>query len=153
MSPTLDAALKTTHVLSAVLFVGNVVVTGVWSALFFRLRETHDFRAAARAIVVTDWVFTFGGGTLLTASGIALAMSRGLPIWGTPWIRQALLALVVATVLWLGLLVPAQRTMLRATPAIEAEWTRAFRRWTVVGWIATVPLLYAIWCMVAKPSV
>ena len=33
---TLDALLKTAHVLGAILFVGNVVITGIWSAIFWR---------------------------------------------------------------------------------------------------------------------
>lgn len=148
---TLEAFLKTAHVLGAILFVGNVIVTGVWSAIFFRARHSHDFQRAARAIVITDWCFTVGGGALLSMSGVALAMFRGLPLWETAWIRQALLALVLSTVMWLVVLVPAQRVMVRAGIS-DAELVRAYTRWNVVGWAATVPLVYAVWCMVAKPS-
>ncbi len=35
-------------------------------------------------------------------------------MWGTPWIRQAIMALAISTIMWLVLLVPAQRIMLRA---------------------------------------
>ena len=54
MSPTLLAALKTLHIIAAVLFAGNVIVTGIRANLCFRARDTHDFRLAARAIVVTE---------------------------------------------------------------------------------------------------
>lgn len=145
----LESWLKTAHVLGAILFVGNVIVTGIWSALLFRARQTHDFRVAARAIIITDWAFTVGGGALLTTSGVALAMHRGLPLWGTPWIRSAMIALALSTLLWLLLLVPAQRTM--HAPPDDASRDRAFTRWTIAGWLATVPLVYAVWCMVAKP--
>jgi uncharacterized membrane protein len=152
MTETLLAALKTVHVIAAILFVGNVVVTGVWTAVYFRARATHDFRVAARAIVLTDWIFTFGGGAVLVLSGIGLAQGRGFPIWGTPWIRHALLALGLSTVVWLVVLVPAQRVMLRASPDDGAALTRAYHRWNVTGWAATIPLVYAVWCMVAKPG-
>ena len=66
MSSTLLSSLKALHVVAAILFVGNVIVTGIWTAIFFRARRTHDFRVAARAIVFTDWIFTVGGGALLT---------------------------------------------------------------------------------------
>ena len=154
----LDGWLKTAHVLGAMLFVGNVIVTGIWSAILFRARHTHDFRVAARAIIVTDWAFTVGGGALLTTSGVWLAMHRGLPIWGTPWIRSAMIALALSTALWLIVLVPAQRTMhaVRQPAAAYAGATdaileSAFMRWTVAGWLATAPLVYAVWCMVTKP--
>lgn len=153
MSPTLLSSLKALHVLGAILFVGNVIVTGIWTAIFFRARHTHDFRVAARAIVFTDWLFTVGGGALLTTTGVSLAIGRGYPVWGTPWIRQALVALAISTVMWLVLLVPAQRLMLRevSSEAEEARLVRTYTRWNVTGWTATVPLLYAVWCMVAKP--
>jgi uncharacterized membrane protein len=153
VSPTLLSLLKALHVLAAILFVGNVIVTGIWTAIFFRARRTHDFRVAARAIVLTDWLFTVGGGALLTITGVSLAIGRGYPLWGTPWIRQAVLALAISTVMWLVLLVPAQRIMLRAgsSEVDDVALVRAYTRWNVAGWAATAPLLYAVWCMVAKP--
>lgn len=144
--------LKTLHITAAILFVGNVIVTGVWSAIFFRARATHDFRTAARAIALTDWIFTVGGGALLTTTGIALSVGRGFPIWGTPWIRYALIALALSTLCWLVVLVPAQRIMLRTDPTDDVALSRAFHRWNVAGWAATAPLLFAVWCMVAKPG-
>lgn len=149
----LDPLLKTAHVLGAILFVGNVIVTGIWSGIFWRARHTHDFQRAARAIVITDWWFTLGAGALLTSSGVTLALLRGLPLWGTPWIRQALVALAVSTLLWLVVLVPAQRVMVgHRGGADDAALVRAYGRWNVWGWTATVPLVYAVWCMVAKPA-
>lgn len=150
---TIDALLKTAHVLGAILFVGNVVITGIWSAIFWRARHTHDFQRAAHAIVITDWWFTVGGGALLTTSGVTLALMRGLPLWDTRWIRLAILALALSTLLWLVLLVPAQRTMVRHTGGPDDETlVRAYGRWNMYGWLATVPLVFAVWCMVAKPA-
>lgn len=153
LSPAALALLKTLHVVAAVLFVGNVVVTGIWAGFFWRARGTHGFALAARAIVLTDWWFTLGGGAVLVMSGIVLAIARAFAVWGTPWIRQAIVALVLSTGLWLAVLVPAQRAMARHAPGDDdALLARAYHRWNVVGWLATVPLLYAIWCMVAKPG-
>ncbi len=154
MSPTVLSSIKALHVMAAILFVGNVIVTGIWTAVFFRARRTHDFRVAARAIVLTDWIFTVGGGALLTITGVSLAIGRGYPVWETPWIRQTIIALAVSTIMWLVLLVPAQRIMLRAVSndADDARLGRAYSRWNLAGWTATAPLLYAVWCMVAKPA-
>lgn len=154
MSPTVLSSLKALHVLAAILFVGNVIVTGIWTAIFFRARRTHDFRVAARAIVLTDWLFTVGGGALLTITGVSLAIGRGYPLWGTPWIRQAIVALAISTAMWVVLLVPAQHIMLRvgSVNVDDAALVRAYTRWNLAGWTATAPLLYAVWCMVTKPS-
>lgn len=143
--------LKVLHVLGAILFLGNVIVTGVWSAILFRHRGTVDFRIAARAIVLTDWVFTLGGAVLLVTAGVTLAIGRGLPMWETRWIRDAVIGLAIATAVWLIVLVPAQRRMLSLEPGSEVEVRPVYRRWTIAGWLAVLPLLWALWAMVFKP--
>jgi uncharacterized membrane protein len=145
-------ALRVVHVLAAILFVGNVIVTGVWSAILFQQRARLDFRHAARAIVITDWIFTFGGAILLTASGITIAIGRGYPILETRWIRDAMVGLSLSTTIWLVILIPAQRRMRRLAPEQDAELTRVYQRWNLAGWLAAVPLLWSLWNMVYKPA-
>jgi uncharacterized membrane protein len=143
--------LRMVHVLAAILFIGNVIVTGVWSALLFRARREVDFRHVARGIVITDWVFTFGGAALLVASGVALSLGRGHPMWATPWIRSAIIGLGVSTAIWLVVLVPAQRRLCQLGPADDADLVRTYHRWNVAGWLAVVPLLWSLWNMINKP--
>jgi len=152
LSETSISWLRMIHILAAVLFIGNVVVTGVWSALLFAARRELDFQHAARAIVVTDWIFTFGGAFLLVISGVTLSLGRGLPLWGTAWIRNAMIGLGISTLLWLVVLVPAQRRMRLLGPSDEAELRRTYHRWNVTGWVAVAPLLWSLWNMVNKPS-
>ncbi len=155
MTPIADGTmqiLRMVHVLAAILFVGNVIVTGVWSALLFQSRGTLDFRHAARAIVITDWAFTLGGAMLLVGSGVALSIGRGYPMWGTPWIRNAMIGLGLSTTIWLVVLVPAQRRMRRLGPDDDAQLVRTYQLWNVTGWLAAVPLLWSLWNMVNKPS-
>ncbi|MCC7053132.1 MAG: DUF2269 family protein [Gemmatimonadaceae bacterium] len=145
-------AIRVVHVLAAILFAGNVIVTGVWAAIMFRERERIDFRLPARAIVITDWVFTLGGAILLVGTGVTLALGRGYPMWGTRWIREAIIGLSLSTTVWLLVLVPAQRKMLRFGPGQDAELRRTYGRWNATGWLAAVPLLWSLWCMVYKPA-
>ncbi len=151
ISATAFGILRMLHVLAAILFVGNVIVTGVWAAIMFRQRARTDFRVAARAIVITDWTFTLGGAALLVVSGIVLAAARGYPLWQTRWIRGAMIGLGLSTALWLLILVPAQRRMLRLGPEADAELRRVYGRWNAIGWLAALPLLWSLWCMVNKP--
>lgn len=152
LSDTALRALRTVHVLAAILFVGNVIVTGVWSALLFQQRKSLDFRFAARAIVVTDWVFTLGGAVLLVVSGVTIAVGRGYPMWDTRWIREAMFGLLGSTTVWVLVLIPAQRRMLRLGPDQDGELRRVYQRWNLAGWIAAVPLLWSLWCMTYKPT-
>src|SRR4051794_15535236 len=139
------AVLRVLHVAGAVLLLGNVTVTGVWAAYLYRARHRVPFQQVARAILWTDLIFTVGGGTLLTISGILLALRRGYPVAGTPWLLRGIAALGTATVLWLAVLLPAQLQMERADD--DEALRRAYRRWSMVGWAATVMLYYGLWAM------
>ena len=145
-------ALRTVHVLAAILFLGNVIVTGVWSALFFRRRAEVEFRHAARAIVITDWLFTVGGAILLVATGVTIAIGRGYPILGTRWIRDAVIGLAISTCIWVIVLLPAQRALVRGEARDDATLSRLYNRWNGAGAIAVLPLLYSLWCMTYKPA-
>ena len=144
------ALLRVLHVAGAVLLLGNVTVTGVWAAYLYRARDRVPFQPVARAILWTDLIFTVGGGTLLTVSGILLALRRGLAVAGTPWLLHGIVALTAATVLWLIVLLPAQLRMHRAGREDGAGLASAFRRWSVVGWTATALLYYGLWAMAGR---
>jgi uncharacterized membrane protein len=144
------ALLRVLHVAGAVLLLGNVTVTGVWAAYLYRARDRIPFRPVARAILWSDLIFTVGGGTLLTVSGILLVLRRGYPVAGTPWLAKGIGALVAATLLWLVFLLPDQLRMERADPADDETLRRAFRRWSVVGWAATAALFYGLWAMAGR---
>jgi uncharacterized membrane protein len=144
------AVLRVLHVAGAVLLLGNVTVTGVWAAYLYRARDRISFRLVARAILWTDLIFTVGGGTLLTVSGILLVLRRGYDVAGSPWLVKGIGALVVATLLWLGVLLPDQLRMERAAGGDDETLRRVFRRWSVVGWSATAVLYYGLWAMAGR---
>jgi len=144
------AVLRTLHVAGAVLLIGNVTVTGFWATFLYRARATVPFRPVARAIMWADVVFTLLGGTLLTISGILLAMRRGYPVLETAWLIRGIAALALSTLLWLIFLLPDQWRLERVRPDDDRALRRLFLRWSAVGWAATAILFYGLWCMVAK---
>ena len=144
------AALRALHVTGAVLLLGNVIVTGFWATLLFRARARVPFRPVARVILWADLVFTLGGGALLTITGILLVRHRGYPVAETPWLIRGIVALAVATLLWLAMLLPDQWRLERVDAADHTALRRLFLRWSAVGWAATGVLLYGLWCMVTK---
>lgn len=141
--------LRALHVLGAVLLVGNVIVTGLWAAFLWRARPAIPFRAAARIIMWADLCFTVLGGTLLTVSGIFLIQLQGYPWRELPWIQHGIWALAAATTIWLLALLPDQ-LRLEHLPEDDPAYRRAFWRWTIVGWVDTLILLYGLWAMVTK---
>ncbi|HEU4588900.1 MAG TPA: DUF2269 family protein [Gemmatimonadales bacterium] len=144
------AWLRVLHVAGAVLLLGNVTVTGAWATLLFRRRKRVPFRSVARAILVTDLIFTVGGGTLLVVSGILLVRAQGYSWLDTPWLRRGILMLALSTLCWLGILLPDQFRMERIDPADDQRLRRTFLRWAVVGWAATAFLYIALWAMVTR---
>jgi uncharacterized membrane protein len=144
------AVLRMLHVTGAVMLIGNVTVTGFWAAFLYRSRPRVSFRQVARAILWTDLVFTVVGGTLLTVSGILLAMRLRLPVLETPWLLKGIVSLGLATLVWLAVLLPYQIRLERAAPDDEQALGRLFLGWSLVGWADTLVLGYGLWVMVAK---
>jgi uncharacterized membrane protein len=138
------------HVLGAVLLVGNVTVTGFWAAFLYAQRTALPFRPVARAILWTDLIFTVGGATLLTFSGIQLILTTQVPFWDTPWLLKGVSSLGLATLLWLVVLIPDQFRLERMAPEDTAGLRKIFLRWSVVGWTSTAILFYGLWAMVRK---
>jgi uncharacterized membrane protein len=146
------AVLRALHVTGAVLLLGNVIVTGFWATLLYRARARVPFRSVARLILWADLVFTLGGGVLLTVTGILLVRAGGYSINQTPWLVRGIGALVLATLLWLVLLLPDQWRLERLDPADSVAIRHVFLRWSGIGWGATAVLLYGLWCMVTKAA-
>jgi uncharacterized membrane protein len=142
--------LRVLHVTGAVLLLGNVTVTGFWAAYLYRFRARIPFRPVARAIMWTDLVFTLGGGVLLTISGILLTVRLGLSVTDTPWLLKGVGSLVLATLIWLVVLLPYQIRLERVGPDDDRTLRRLFLGWCVVGWADTVLLFYGLWAMVSK---
>ena len=150
MADTAYPVFKALHVLGAVLLLGNVTVTGVWTLYLYRCwrRKEISFGPIARAILWTDLIFTGGGGAILTFTGIQLAIRLGLPFPETRWVAEGVGALALATLAWLVLLLPDQFRMERTTDPVRLR--RLFLRWSVVGWASTAILFYGLWAMVTK---
>jgi uncharacterized membrane protein len=141
--------LKTLHVVGAVLLVGNVTVTGVWALLMYRARAEVPFRPVARAILWTD-LLTVTGGAMLTITGILMIRQARLPWLEMPWLLRGITALAASTLAWLVMLFPDQVRMARLPPGDSERLRVLFRRWSVVGWSATMVLYVGIWYMVTK---
>ncbi|MDE2480987.1 MAG: DUF2269 family protein [bacterium] len=144
--------VKTLHVICAVLWLGNFVVTGVWSLRAFALRDAALARFATREILFTDLLFTFVGGSAVVMSGLGLAALEGISPWATAWTRGALLTSIASGIAWIALLLPIELRMRRlAEGGDDLALRKVFVWWNVVGWAITVALFSIIYLMVAKP--
>lgn len=143
------------HIFGAMLLMGNIMVTAVWSSLARRDGRPDTARFASRGIIVTDLIFTTPGAVLVLANGGIL----GTPYFKTmaPWILVSLVLFVVAAGIWLGALVPRQRRMLAIAEAtggdqVPEEWFTVLRKWFALGGVASLLLLVTLMLMVVKPA-
>jgi uncharacterized membrane protein len=58
--------------LGAVIFLGNIIVTGWWKVMADRTSNPFVIALAQRQVTLTDFVFTAGGAALATGTGNAV---------------------------------------------------------------------------------
>jgi uncharacterized membrane protein len=149
--------LKALHIVSVVLFLGNII-TGV----FWKLHadRSGDLRARAQAldgVIQSDRIFTVPGVLLIIATGVALATTMHLPILGTRWIVWALVLFGISGVAFSVFVGPLQKRLLANARAglagswNETEYHALSKAWGLWGMVATGAPLVALFLMVLKP--
>lgn len=147
---------KTLHVLGAVLFVGNILVTAVWKSLADRTRNAAVIGFSQRLVTITDIVFTATGAVLLAGTGSVLAARLGG--FHDNWLLWGVALFAGAGITWLFVLVPVQTTQARLARGfahggeIPPRYWKLARIWMVAGCVASLLPLAALAVMVAKPA-
>jgi uncharacterized membrane protein len=147
------ANLKLIHLICACLFVGNVIVSGIWALLAERTRNHAIIQFSNRMVLITDVLFTLLGSLGIVWSGHGMAQNYGGGE-GHPWIQWSYLLLSFSGAIWLFLLVPIQlkqRALLKKSDTVCADYWRLSRIWKLAGAIATLVPLPIVYFMVTKP--
>ena len=148
---------KTIHIIGVVVLLGNVTITAYWKVLADRTRDAKVIAHAQHGVTVADWIFTLAGIVLILVGGYGAAAVAGVPTTGPAWLVIGQLLFAVSGLVWLGILIPIQIRQARIarslTPdsGLPAQYRRDSRSWLIWGIVATVPLVAAIYVMVAKP--
>jgi len=149
--------LKALHILSVVLFLGNII-TGVFWKVHADL--TGDLKARTQAldgIIKSDRWFTVPGVFLIIATGVALALMAGFPLLRTFWIAASLVLFGISGLAFATAVGPLQKKLLaNARAGLTGNWNqpeydRLSRSWAVWGAVATAAPLIALFLMVMKP--
>ena len=147
------ANLKLIHLVCACLFLGNVIVSGIWALLAERTRIHAIIQFSNRMVLITDVLFTLLGSLGVVWTGHGLAESYG-GAEGHPWIQWSYALLGMSGLIWLFVLVPIQlkqRALLQNTDTVCAEYWRLSRIWQIAGAFATLFPLPIVYFMVTKP--
>lgn len=149
--------LKSLHVVSVVLFLGNITTGIFWK---MHADRTGDARARAQAldgIILSDRWFTLPGVVLIIATGVALALIGNIPLLSTKWVGWSLVLFGVSGIAFSVWVAPLQKKLRAVAQAgiagnfDSAEYARLSRSWDFWGAVATLAPLVALFLMVIKP--
>ncbi len=149
--------LKALHVVSVVLFLGNIITGVFWK---FHADRSGELRARAQAldgIIASDRWFTVPGVLLIITTGVALAQAAHLPLLSTRWIGASLALFGIAGAAFGMFVGPLQKKLLANCRAgltgtwNESEYHNLSRSWKIWGAVATLAPLGALFLMVFKP--
>ncbi len=149
--------LKLLHILGAILFVGNIVVTAVWKARADRTGQPQVVAFAQRLVTLTDLAFTGLGAALVLVTGLSMAAGTGVFIWKVRWLAWGFALFTASGVLWVAVLIPIQIKQSRLArafaqaDALPDVYHRLSRLWMMVGCLATLLPLLNLYFMVFKP--
>jgi len=147
--------LKFLHILGAVLFVGNAIVTAMWKARADRSGDLATIAFANRLVAATDRAFTVPGAALIALTGYGMAIRRPWPLHGLPWLEWGQGLFWLTVLIYLVLLIPVQRAMLAAAAGARGTLPPGYaaltNRWAIWGGAATLLPLITLYLMVTKP--
>ena len=150
-------ALKALHIVSVVLFLGNIITGVFWKV---HADRTNDLRARAQAldgIIQADRWFTVPGVLLIVATGVSMALIAHLPMLSTLWIGASLALFGVAGLAFGVAVGPLQKKLLANVRAglaghwDETQYKTLSHSWALWGVVATTAPLVALFLMVLKP--
>lgn len=146
--------LKLIHLVCACLFLGNVIVSGIWALLAERTGDHAIIQFSNRMVLITDVLFTLLGSLGVVWTGHGMAENFG-GVEGHPWIQWSYALLSFSGLIWLFVLVPIQlkqRALLSNTNTVCADYWRLSRIWKMAGAFATLLPLPIVYLMVNKTS-
>ena len=147
------------HIISAVLFVGNIITAAFWKMRADRSGNLDTIAITTQGLLRADYMFTLPGIVGLLATGIALV---GITDWARfeePWLSISLILLIITGIIWAALLLPLQKRMVRlaqlaaASGTPDAAYRQASKRWAMFGGIATLLPVVILFLMVLNPGI
>ncbi len=148
---------KFLHITGVVMLMGNITVTAIWKYFADRDGRPQVLGFAQKLITYTDWSMTVWGVILTMAGGYGLALQGQFDLTAG-WLLWAQACFILAGLIWMGLIVPVQikaarlaREFAGGGPVPDA-YKALSRKWIFWGLVSTIPLLAALWLMIAQPA-
>jgi len=149
---------KTVHIVGAVIFLGNIVVTGVWKAVADRTRNPAIVAYSQRLVTLTDFLFTALGAAIVFITGWFFLADNHGGIAGSYWLSWGFWLFIASGALWVGILIPVQCMQSKMAKDFEnkneipEQYWKLSKVWEVVGTIAVLLPFSVLYFMVFKPT-
>ncbi|GIP22158.1 DUF2269 family protein [Paenibacillus sp. J22TS3] len=146
----------TLHLIGVLLMAGNIITAAFWKTRADLTGEPLVIHYAAKNVMMADYAFTIPGLVLIIASGSVMAGESGVSLIGINWLTVSLILLAVTGFIWLAILIPLQRKMIRISAdcvekgTISPVYRRASRSWAIYGTAATLLPIVILYLMVMK---
>lgn len=153
-NPLLHDLYKSFHVFGAVIFLGNIIITGIWMFLAEKSKNVEVIKFAVKAVNWADVFFTAPGVALVTFSGLVQAPHHG-GLMTQSWITAGLALFSISGIVWLFLLIPYQNRLILLSekrPTLPNQFFVTLHRWYFWGIIATVLPLLTLVLMIYQPK-
>jgi len=153
----LHLVLKALHILSVVLFLGNIITGVFWKFHGDRVGTLPARAQAIEGVIHSDRWFTMPGVFAIIITGVWMALNSDLPLLGTKWIAWSLILFGISGVAFSVFVAPLQKKLLANVRAgIAGNWDQAAynklsRSWEIWGAVATLAPIIALFLMVTKP--
>lgn len=144
------------HVLGAVIFLGNIITAAFWKTRADIKGDPALIHHTVKNVMLADFIFTLPGLMLIIVSGILMAVQAGYSMSGFNWLTLSMILFVFTGALWLLILLPMQRSMIRhsAQSIEEGDISKAYRKasryWAIFGITATLLPVVILYLMITK---
>ncbi len=151
-------AWKLLHVVSVIVFLGNITTGLFWAAHAHRTRDYRLIRSTFEGIVRSDRWFTIPGVIGIVVAGVAMAVEGDIPLLSTGWILWPVILFAISGIAFGVWVAPLQSRIVRMVRDAESgddTWNayhRLYRRWELWGLLALLTPIAALVIMVLKPS-
>ncbi|QQZ08412.1 DUF2269 family protein [Heyndrickxia vini] len=144
------------HLLGAVIFLGNIITAAFWKIRADIKEEPAFIHNTVKNVMLADFIFTLPGLILIIVSGSLMAVHAGYSMSGFNWLTLSLVLFFLTGILWLAVLLPAQRSMIRhsaksiETGIICKAYRKASLYWAIFGITATLLPVIILYFMITK---
>ncbi|MDY0393916.1 DUF2269 family protein [Virgibacillus halophilus] len=144
------------HIFGVVIFLGNIVTAAFWKVRADMKRDPEFIHHTVKNIMLADFLFTLPGLILIIVSGILMSVQSGYSMMTFNWLTLSIFLFVLTGILWLAILIPIQRSMIRHSSCaidngiISNKYRRASRYWAIFGIAATLLPVVILYMMVTK---